>query len=126
MRIFFPVTPESLKRQLLRGAKAAMTVHTLVRGGSVVAEGPTPPSTTTETQGVGSAGEAPPADGPTPPSTTETQGVGSAGEAPTTETQGVGSAGEAPTTETQGVGSAGEAPTTETPHLASSVMVRLV
>ena len=72
---------------------AAMTVHNLVIGeaasGSVVAEGPTPPpSTTTETQGVGSAGGSPPAEGPTPPpSTTETQGVGSAGGSPSSKSQ---------------------------------------
>ena len=78
MRMFVPVTPDALKRLILRDrSKCAKTVHSLVRGreasGSVSSgvgvvsisgaggpEGPTPPSTTETNQtppGVGSEGE---------------------------------------------------------------------
>ena len=78
MRIFFPVTPNNLRRQILQNkSKCATTVHSLVRGGAA-------PGSVSSGVGVVSVSGAGGPEGPTPPSTTETNqtppGVGSGGE----------------------------------------------
>ena len=77
MRIFFPGTPDTLRRQLLKKrSTCAIEVHSLVRGGGAASG--------SVSSGVVSVSGAGGHERPTPPSTTETNqtppGVGSGGE----------------------------------------------